>query len=63
MKRSTWRNGRIWVRKHIFAAIKFVATFLCEVEDLVENLVEMEEVTEEMKQKPKWPFDHEERGI
>ena len=38
---------------NIFAANKFAATIHCEVEDLVD----MEEMTQEMKQKPKWCFD------
>ena len=41
------------VRKHIYAAIQYLAFFHCEVEDLVD----MEEITEETKQKPKWQFD------
>ena len=43
-------KGADKVRKQINVAIKYAATFHCEVE----NLVAMEEITEEMKQKPKW---------
>ena len=43
------------VRKQMYTAIKYAATFHCEVEDLVD----MEEITEEMEHKPKRRFDLE----
>ena len=39
------------------AAMKCAETFHCEVEDLVD----MEETTEDVNQKPKWRFDLEEK--
>ena len=45
------------VRKHMHAAMKCAETFHCEVEDLVD----MEETTEDVNQKPKWRFDLEEK--
>ena len=44
------------VRKHIQSAIKYAATCHCEVEELFD----MEEITEEMTSRPKWRFDQAE---
>ena len=45
-------NGPNKVRKQIYTAIQNAVAFLCEVEDLVD----MEEITEEMKEKAKGRF-------
>ena len=43
-------KGADKIQKQIFAAIKYAATFHCEVEDFVD----MEEITADIKQQPKW---------
>ena len=45
-------KGAIKVRKDTDGVVKYAAVFHCEVEDLVDA----ETVTEEMKQEPKWCF-------
>ena len=55
--RCTWRKERIRFSSTYLLHLKFAATFHCEVKDLVD----MEEITEDRKQKPTWQFDLREK--